>query len=133
MYPYVVFAFKFDGSFPHIYLNNKHNSYSVSTGENIPLPLEFGNKFLLSAPRKYEIEALQIFTPDVLVKILDNSLTYEIEFVGQEVLMFADGVINDFEKLEKDFNMALQLEDLLDEKLDRVKFNKIGTMPHTLK
>lgn len=132
-YAYTVFSFKFNGSFPHIYLNNKHNSYSISTGEKIPLPLEFNKQFSLSAPRKYEIEALQIFTPDVLAKMLDNGFIYDIEFVEQEVLMFVDGVINDFQTLEKHFNMALQLEDLLDEKLDRFKFNTIGNMPHTLK
>lgn len=132
-YQYVVFAFKFNGSFPHIYLNNKHNSYTIKTGEKIPLPLEFEKQFLLSAPRKYEIEALQIFTPDVLAKILDNGFAHDIEFVEQEVLMFVDGVINDFEKLENTFNKALELEDLLDEKLDRFKFNTIGNMPHTLK
>lgn len=132
-YSYIVFAFKFNGSFPHIYLNNKHNAYGISTGEKIPLPLEFEKKFSLSAPKKYEIEALQIFTPDVLAKMLDNGFIYDIEFVEQEVLMFVGGAINDFEKLENAFNKALELEDLLDEKLDKFKFNTIGNMPHILK
>ena len=131
-YYYIVFAFRFNGAFPHIYLNNKHNSYSISAGETIPLPVEFEKNFSLSAPRKYEIEALAIFTPDVLVGLLDNGFAYDVEFVNQEVLIFTDGQINDFGGLERAFDQALKLEDLLDEKLDRFKFQQIGDMPHTL-
>lgn len=131
-YYYTVFAFKFNGSFPHIYLNNKHNSYGVKVGETIFLPGEFEKKFSLSAPRKYEIEALEIFTPDVLENLLNNGFAHDVEFINQNILIFTIGEINKFEQLEKEFNLALDLEDLLDEKLDRIKFEKIGDMPHTL-
>lgn len=132
-YAYTVFAFKFDGRFPHIYLNNRHNSYGAKTGEQISLPSEFEKQFILSAPRKYEIEALEIFTPDVLSKLLDMKIVHDIEFVEQEMIIFANGVVSDFEKLEKEFNMAIELENLLDKKLDKFKFEKIGDMSHNLK
>lgn len=131
-YFYTIFAFKFNGSFPHIYLNSKHNTYGVSAGEAVPLPSEFEKKFTLSAPRKYETEALEIFTPDVLTALLDNDFPHDVEFVDQEVLIFTVGSINSFEQLEKEFSKALEIEDLLDEKLDKFKFEKIGDMPHTL-
>lgn len=132
-YQYTVFAFKFNGSFPHIYLNNKHNSYNISTGESVPVPAEFEKMFTLSAPRKYEVEALEIFTPDVFSKLLDGGFTHDIEFVDHELIMFIDGSTDTFEKLEKEFNRAMELEDLLDEKLDRFKFHKIGDISHKLK
>lgn len=132
VYHYTVFAFKFNGFFPHIYLNNSHNSYGVNVGEKIPLPAEFEKKFSLSAPKEYEIEALEIFTPDVLTSLLDGGFTYDIEFVNQEMLIFSEGQINNFEKLEKEFRRALELEDLFDEKLDKFKFQPIGDMPHSL-
>lgn len=132
-YCYTVFAFKFNGSFPHIYLNNRFNYYGVNIGEKISLPGEFEKKFSLSAPKKYEIEALEIFTPDVLANLLDNGFTHDVEFVDQEMLIFTYGQLNNFEKLEKEFNRALELEDLLDEKLDKFKFQPIGDMPHILK
>lgn len=131
-YYYTVFAFKFKGSFPHIYLNNKHNSYGVKVGEEIPVPREFEKQFSLSAPRKYEIEALEIFTPDVLENLLNNGFAHDVEFINQNILIFTNGEINKFEQLEKEFNLALDLEDLLDEKLDRIKFEKIGDMPYAL-
>lgn len=129
---YTVFAFKFNGSFPHIYLNNRHDRYSISAGEEIPLPEEFEKNFSLSAPKEYEIEALEIFTPDVLTSFLNGGFTYDIEFVNQEMLIFTKGRINNFEKLEKEFKRALELEDLLDEKLDKFKFQPIGDRPHSL-
>ncbi len=132
IYNYTVFTFKFNGSFPHIYLNHKHNFYGVSVGETIQLPSEFEKKFTLMAPRKYEIEALEIFTPDVLVKLLDNGFSHDVEFINNEVLIFTSGIMNSSEELEKEFKIALEIEDLLDEKLDRFKFSKIGNMPHNL-
>ncbi|MDO8604576.1 MAG: hypothetical protein Q7K40_04265 [bacterium] len=133
VYPYTVFAFKFNGSFPHIYLNNRHNSYSINTGERIPIHSDFDKKFVLSAQRKYETEALEIFTPDVFAKVLDSGFSYDVELVKQEIIIFIDGVTNNFEKLEKEFNMAIALEDLLGEKLDRFKFEKIGDMSYDLR
>ncbi len=131
-YNFTVFAFKFDGIFPHIYLNSKQNSYGINVGEVIPLSGEFDKKFTLSAPKKYEIEALEIFTPDVMVKLLDNEFFHDIEFVDSEMLIFTSGNMNSSEKLEKEFKKVLEIEDLLDEKLDRFKFSKIGNIPHNL-
>lgn len=132
-YYYTVFAFKFEGTFPHIYLNNKHNSYSISVGEKLPLPMDFEKQFVLSAPRKYETEALEIFTPEILTKLLDGGFTHDIELVDHELIMFVDGSTDNFKKLEKEFNRAMELEDLFDEKLDKFKFEKIGDMSHQLK
>lgn len=133
VYSYTVFAFKFNGSFPHIYLNNKHNSYSISIGEKIPLPSDFEKQFILSTPKKYEMEALEIFTPDILSKMLDKKFSHDVELVGSEVVLFIDGIVTSFEQLERGFDTALELEDLFDEKLDRFKFEKIGDMSHQLK
>lgn len=132
-YWYTVFAFKFEGTFPHIYLNNKHNSYSISAGEKLPLPFEFEKQFVLSAPRKYETEALEIFTPDILTKLLDGGFNHDIELVDHELIMFVDGSTDNFKKLEKEFNKVMELEDLFDEKLDRFKFEQIGDRPSDLK
>lgn len=131
-YSYTVFAFKFNGTFPHIYLNNKVNFYGIKVGESIPLPTEFEKSFSLSTPKEYEIEALEIFTPDVLASLLDNKFGHDVEFVNQEMLIFFEGQISNSEQLDKEFRRALDLEDLLDEKLDRFKTETIGDMPTLL-
>ncbi len=132
IYNYTVFAFKFNGVFPHIYLNNKHNSYGVSVGETVHLPSEFEKRFTLSTPRKYEVEALEIFTPDVMVNLLDDKFSHDVEFVNSEVLIFTSGVMNSSKKLAEEFKKALEIEDLLDDKLDKFKFAAIGDMSHKL-
>lgn len=131
-YYYTVFSFKFSGTFPNIYLNNKNNSCDIKAGEAIPLPEEFEKSFTLSAPKDYEIEALEIFTPDVLASLLDNKFNHDVEFVNQEMLIFSDGRINNSEQLGNELRRALELEDLFDEKLDKFKMEKIGDMPTKL-
>jgi len=129
-YLYTVFCFKHNGSFPHIYLNSLYNEWDAYPGEKIPLPKDFEDKFSLHTPRKYEIEALEIFTPDILMNLIDNDFHYDVEFVNQEILIFTAGQINNFKDLEKNFNKSLELNDLFSKKLDNFKFEKIGDMPN---
>ena len=131
-YYYTVFGFKFSGSFPHIYLNNEHNAYGTDVGEKISLPSEFEKRFDLFAPKKYEIEALEIFTPNVLADLLDNGFIHDVEFIDKEMLIFTDGRIDNFEELRLKFDQVLELKSLLEKKLDRIKFQPIGDMPHSL-
>ncbi|RJQ31328.1 hypothetical protein C4572_02770 [Candidatus Parcubacteria bacterium] len=127
---YTVFVFKFNGTFPHIYLNNKANHYDIWVNEKLPVPSEFGKIFSLSAKRGYEIEALEIFTPEVLSKILDGKHTSDIEFVDQRMIIFTDKKIDNIRDLETRIKQALELEDLLDDKLDKFKFHEIGDRPY---
>src|SRR3989344_3817322 len=142
-YSYTVFGFTFNGSFPHLYLDRNLNTYGVNNttlvrfGVNIDLPpvslpTEFEQKFKLYVPEKYEIEALQIFTPDILAHLLDINFKYDIEFVDQEVLVFIDGEIDSLDKLEKEFEVAKKIRDLLAPTLNSIKFSPIGDRPHYL-
>lgn len=132
LYCYTVFGFKSKGSFPNIFLNTKNNTFAAGGGEKITLPPEFEEKFTLYAPRKYEIEALEIFTPDVMTKLIDNKFPYDVEFVNQEILIFADGIVNSFPELEICFNKSLELQDIFFERLSRFKFEQIGDLPTVL-
>ena len=129
---YTVFAFKFNGSFPHIYLDSHKNYHSISAGERIAVPEEFKNKFSISAPRKYEIEALQIFTPDILGRLSRLRLKHDIELIGGEMIVFAAGRLNSPKRIEEELNDALEIEELLGLKLDKIKFEPIGDMPYIL-
>lgn len=125
-YPYTVFEFKFTGHFPHLYCNQLFNSYGVKVGEVIPLPLEFEKQFTLYAPKEYEIEALEIFTPDLLADLLDRGLQHDIEIVDQELLIFTAGYVKTVEALEREFADAIALAQRLAPKLDRFRFTPIG-------
>lgn len=129
---YTVFGFTFRGSFPHIYLDRSGNVSAMHTGEQIPLPKEFEEKFKLYAPREYEIEALQIFTPDILSRLLEIDFKYDVEFINQELLVFIDGEINGLEKFNKEFEAAKKIRDLLAPTLNSIKFSPIGDRPYHL-
>lgn len=131
-YTYTVFCLKFQGQFPHFYLNRSGNAYGVSIGEHISLPSAFEEKFKLYAPREYEIEALQIFTPDVLEHLLEIDYKYDVELVDNELLIFIDGEIDSSDKLQKEFNNAKKMRDYLAPNLDRMKFSPIGDRPYYL-
>jgi hypothetical protein len=131
-YPFQVFSFDFKGSFPQLYLNNRHNQTSISAGEHISLPPEFEKEFSLSAPKQYEIEALEIFTPDVLSSILDEAFKEDMELVEGTMLVFTDSNISNFEDFRVRLEKAEALKDILSAKLDTAKFEKVGTADPTL-
>lgn len=130
-YTYTVFAFKFNGSFPHMCIDSKYDFFEIYEGKKIPLPGDFEKKFSLFAPSEYEIEALEIFTPDILIKLIDSDFPYDVEFVNQEILIFAERV-KCFEQFERRFNRSLELQDLMYKKLDKFKFEQIGDITSIL-
>ena len=96
------------------------------------MPTEFEKKFTLSIPRGYHIEALQVFTPDVLEEILRLSIVSDIEIVGNEIIFFLEGLwsVNDIFRgldiLEKEFNSIEKVVNLLKPKLEKVRWQQIG-------
>lgn len=131
-YTYTVFGFTFNGQFPHLYLNSFGDRFGTKIGEVIPLPAEFEKKFRLSAPKEYEIEALQVFTPDLLAHLLDVQLDYDIELVNQELLIFVTGQLDTLQDLEREFTGAGAIADRFAPVLDAMRFTAIGGHSHTL-
>lgn len=129
---FTVFEFKLKGHFPHFYLNQLQNGYGVRVGEVIPVPSEFQKQFQLSAPKEYEIEALQVFTPNVMAYLLDTQLKYDIELVEQELLIFKPGIIRRLDELEHEYDRALNLVKLFAPVLDKFRFTQIGDASYNL-
>jgi hypothetical protein len=130
---YINFGFRFNGYFPHLYLNRLDNVHNIkNSGVRIRLPTEFEKKFHLYGPIEYEMEALEIFTPDVLQSLLGIDWPHDIELVDQELLIFRPGGVNNQKELEKEFSLATKLRNYLAPKLNRVRFNKIGDYPELL-
>jgi hypothetical protein len=129
------YAFKFTGTFPHCYLNRRddgHN-YAPAGASKIPLPQAFEEVFQLYVPQKYEIEALEIFTPDVLQHLLDTNWPHDIEFVDGELIVFRKGWLLELSTFESEFDQAAQLATSFAKDLDTAQFTKIGSLPYLLK
>lgn len=131
-YTYTVFGLTLKGQFPHLYLNKLRNGFGTKIGEVIPLPAEFEKEFRLSAPKEYEIEALQVFTPDLLAHLLDVQLDYDIELVNQELLIFVTGQLDTLQDLEREFSGAGAIADRFAAVLDKIRFTAIRDHAHTL-
>ncbi len=126
-YTYTVFEFRFTGSFPHVYLNYKQDQYGVYPGKELHLPEGLRQKFHLYAPEQYEIEALQIFTPDVLALIQDLDWQYDLELVDQELIIYKKGHVNTRGELEMEFGKAAALVAKLRPTLERMTLHTVGT------
>lgn len=124
-YSSTVLGFQSRGFFPSAYLNYKRDNFGIWFRRSISLPEEFQKKFQLTSPKEYELEALQIFTPDLLAFILDSNLWFDLELVNQELLVFVYDEINSLEQVEKILNQVVSLVQQLGPVLDNMQFTVI--------
>lgn len=126
-FTHTTFILDFKGNFPHLYLNCLHNGLGFSKyGEHISLPHEAEKKYRLYGPKEYEIEALQVFTEDVLAYLLDAFLHYDIELVDKKLFIFVRPHIDSGKNLAECFSKICGLIEVLARNLDKIKFSKIG-------
>lgn len=136
-YSYTVSEFTFAGRFPHLYLNRLGDFYLPHIKKGVmpmvSLPIEFEKKFELYAPAQYEIEALEIFTPDTLAYLLDHDWRYDLEMVDNKLIIFGTknfGSVRDFHvELEKVAGLAQHLAN----RLNRASLSPIGNKPFRLR
>jgi hypothetical protein len=135
VYTYTAFAFRFTGTFPHCYLNRKDNGYNMVPHNvpRVPLPAAFERDFTLYAPREYEVEALQIFTEDVLAYLLDGRWLFDIEFVDHEMIVFRKGYIDTRDTFEHELDQACRLAHQLERTLQTMTFSPVGDRPPVLR
>lgn len=136
-YSLTVFEVKFTGTFPHLYLNFKGNWYSNSPSffsslANISVPGEFVDKFKLYAPKEYEIETLEIFTPEVFEYLIDSGWDYDMEFVDGELVIYNSKEFNNFTDLDAEIAKIKKFVDILAPRLNKLKLTKIGDISPTL-
>lgn len=131
-YFFTTFAVRFSGAFPHLYLDRLKNGYGTKAGVSLPLPGEFTASFRLFCPAEYEIEALQVFSPEILAYLLDANFPHDIELLDQELHVFTRGYINTLQDLEERFQMGRAIVERLAPRLDRLRLTPIGTHKTTL-
>lgn len=136
-YAFTVFEVKFQGTFPHLYLNYKGDWYSnrpsmFSSLANISVPREFENIFKLYAPKEYEIETLQIFTPDVFALLIDSKWSHDMEFVNGELIIYSNKKFTNFTNLDAELSKVKKFIDILGPLLNRLKLTQIGNISPSL-
>lgn len=133
---YDVYEVVFSGTFPHIYLNNTRNrDLSGLKGYFLPrisLPYELEKKFNLHGPKQYEIEVLEIFTPDLLLHLLDVGWDHDLELVDQKLYVFREESIRTNQAFEEELRRLEKLLELLTPKLNHMQLAPIGDHVTTL-
>ena len=86
---------------PHIFLDAHHHFFvddavfsagapvHDSNQESIKLEGDFNKYFSLYAPKGYEIETLQIFTPDIMADLIEYSKNFSLEFYGSNLYIYS--------------------------------------------
>ena len=133
---YCVSEIVFTGSFPHIYLNNVRNRNLTSIKSfflpRVALPAPLEGKFNLHGPKGYEIEVLEIFTPDILAHLLDVDWQHDFELVDQKLYIFREKPLRTKQELEEEIERLQKFLTILTPKLNRMKLAPIGDLSHKL-
>lgn len=92
-YTFSVMAFSLKKTYPHIYLDGHQNGnfLAYSSDQQIELEGDFNEAFSLYVPNGEQIDALSIITPDVMQTLMKGGRPYDIEIVGNKVLIISFG------------------------------------------
>lgn len=91
-------AIKLDRRLPHMVLDARANN-GVFGGSNLPtqftkdqvlgLEGDFDRYFTLYCPREYERDALYVFTPDLMVLLIDNAASCDVEIIDDWMFVYS--------------------------------------------
>lgn len=124
--------FTFSGTFPHLYLCSKLNIHLFEYGVRVPLPAFVEQIYTLYSAKEYEMEALQVFTPDILQILSQHDPIYDIELVDQTLLVIRSNLAKSSEQVEEQFALGQEIAKRLGS-LDRSKLQHIGSYNPKLK
>jgi hypothetical protein len=115
-----IFIIDFQSPVPHITLTkHQFRFFQSRLGKKVKLEGDFGDKFDFIVQEGFEIEALQIFTPDLMVKIQDE-WHYELEFIGTKLIICSGGTITKLADLQKFYTAAKYLAARFDPMIDKM-------------
>jgi hypothetical protein len=94
--PFAFIEVPLPSSVPHIVLANRRRSIIPSLGlgrgaARMALEGEFADTFRLIVPEGYQEDALYIFTPDLMARVLDLGSSAEIELVSNRLYVYLPG------------------------------------------
>jgi len=134
-FAFTVYEFTSTGRFPQLYLNyrNDFNPAELSRfPSRVVLPPEFEQRFRLYVPESYEIEALQLFTPDTLALLLDEKWEDDLELRDGKLLAYCASTGQNVHRFMDQLEKVSRLIEHFGTKLNRATFEPVGDYSHTL-
>lgn len=114
-----IFSLDFQDPVPHITLLRVDSPAGSSLGIKLQLEGNFNQKFNLYVQKGFEIEALQIFTPDFMAKV--ESWNLELEFIGTKLYVYAASALSKKSDLLNMYQIVKDLAARLDPLVEKMK------------
>ncbi len=120
-YPYTVFEVTYTYDLPHLLMLVKENFFSLnaqgyisfSDGAELKLEGDFGKSFTVYAQTHLELEALEVFTPDVMLQLAERAKKTSFESRDHKLYVFEDKTFSTKEDLSAMYDVALLLMSIL--------------------
>jgi hypothetical protein len=91
-YSFNYMQIKLPRAVPHLFLNSRKNAVNPNSlayeVQKLRLEGDFGKHFELLAPPGYQVDALQIFTPDVMGALMDHGQDYDFELIDDHLYVY---------------------------------------------
>lgn len=130
---YTVFSTVIKGRFPNLLFDRIAHVPSEKVGRAYPLPYAVAKSYRLYGPPEYEIEALALFTPDVLEQLAALDVKFDLEIASPNVYVYTQYGVHSTEDLERRLATFQRVLAILNHhKLNIGTFAPIGNLPHHL-
>jgi hypothetical protein len=91
-------AIQLDRPMPHMVLKAKANRNLFRTGlpatfrrgQVLSLEGDFDRHFTLFAPQEYERDALYVFTPDLMARLIDQASPFDVEIIDDRMYIYSE-------------------------------------------
>lgn len=122
---YTVFQLGFDTAMPDLLLEKKSffssDSLMGRLPEHIKLEGDFDKEFNLTIKKGYEVEALEIFTPDVMAELMDKCRNFSLEIVNDHLFIYDNKTVGNKADLDALYGVARYFAETLGPVLARMK------------
>jgi hypothetical protein len=124
---YTVFELQFDIVLPDMLLENANHAFGEALfvhfqgKELIKLEGDFNKYFSLSVPKGYEVEALEIFTPDIMQELMEKAKAFSVEIVNGHLFIYDNGIVGTKQGLYDLYGLAQYFIEKLGPVLGRMK------------
>ena len=90
-------ALRLNTPLPHIVLDAQRNNawgasslpLSLASRQQLSLEGDFDRHFALYCPEGYEADALYLFTPDVMARLIDSAALFDVEIIDDYVFLYS--------------------------------------------
>jgi hypothetical protein len=125
VHPYTVFQLQFDTEMPDLLMEKKESIFNSEFIGNLPehitLEGDFNKYFSLSIKKGYEVEALEIFTPDVMAELEAKCKGLSLEIVNSHLFIYDNKTVSTKADLDAFYGVAQYFVQKLGPVLARMK------------